>query len=90
VSRDPGSRPRAKDNQQLANATMVAAREVRTACLQITKPAAASTAPPIAIAKCWCAMKDQPHAQAAFAKLAASPARNTIRSYCISQGIKLP
>jgi hypothetical protein len=81
VSRDPGSRPRAKDNQQLANAT---------ACLQITKPAAASTAPPISIVRCWCAMKDQARAKVAFAKLAVSPARNTLRTYCTSQGIKLP
>jgi hypothetical protein len=90
VSRDPGNRPRANENQQLANLMAMAPREKRTACLPITKPTAAGPMLPLSIVVCWCAMKDQPHAQAAFAKLAASPARDTIRTYCRSQGIKLP
>ena len=74
----------------VADAIAQTNRQGRPGCLQATRPERASTASPLALALCWCQLKDLPHARPAFAKLAAPRVREGVRSYCANQGIKLP
>jgi len=74
----------------VADALAQGARQLKAACLQMTKPDTAGSVPPIAVVMCWCQRKDQARAKAAFAKLAATRERSGITSYCATQGIKLP
>ena len=74
----------------VADAIAQTNRQGRPGCLQTTRPDRASTASPLALALCWCQLKDPPRARTAFARLTAPRARDGVRSYCANQGVKLP
>jgi serine/threonine-protein kinase len=74
----------------VADAIAQTNRQGKPGCLQLTRPERATTASPMAVALCWCQLKDPPHARAAFAKLVAPRVRDGVRNYCANQGLKLP